>query len=176
MSEQISPIQPTKTAPSIQSIDQATSYLAQEFNTWKIRFGDQPTLTQRFLEAQGRKLADALIQHSHQARFTLPDKVVVASPTDAGEKIQIFQVPSKLREQAVVGLLNRLRHQNLDILLRQRLDELESHANPPVKISAGLIRYATATHMVHNMLPAGRTVGYQAAPDEEIPPIPLSDD
>ena len=176
MSEQNSPLQPQITTPSEQSTNKAASYLAQEFGTWKSRFSDQPALTQRFLEAQGRKLADALVQHSSQARFTLPDRIVMSAPLPEGEKNQIVSVPSELREQTVGGLLERIKQTGLGIILRQRLDGLDSSATPAVATSVGLIRFAIANHMVHNMLPAGRTVTYMAAFDEEIPNIPVADE
>jgi len=176
MSDAILPNKFPKLSSSNQDIDQATTYLSQEYRTWVKCFGDQSNLTQRFLEAQGRKLAEALIQHAHQARFTLPDKIVFSSLPFAGEKDQTTNVSPKLRDQVVVGFLDRLRRKKIDILLRERLDKLESHTELSVKTSAGLIRYATSIHMVHNMLPSGRTVQYEAAPDEEIPTIPVADE
>jgi len=41
-----------------------------------------------------------------------------------------------------------------------------------VAVSAALLRYAIARHMVYDMLPAGRTVSYVAAEGEEIPSLP----
>jgi hypothetical protein len=59
--------------------------------------------------------------------------------------------------------------------LRHRLVELEQSSDPAVAVSAGLIRYVTATHLVHHMLPAGRSVTYVPAEGEEIPTIPVAD-
>jgi len=156
-------------------IDQATTYLVQEFNIWKARFGDQPTLTQRFLETQGRKVADLLLEHAVQTHFTFPDKVVIRTASPSEEKSETVFVPPGLREQGVGGLMERFRKIGLGVLLRQRLDELESHTDPAVAISAGLIRFAIANQLVHNMLPAGRTVIYTSESDEEIPTIPVAD-
>jgi hypothetical protein len=175
MSELTSPSQNHTSSPTT-GLEEATSYLTGEFSKWKSCFDDQPALTQRFLEAQGRKLADSLTHQTTQVRFSLPDKVIISTPQASGERTQTLPVPTGLREQAVVGLIERIRKKKTDFLLRQRLDELESHVEPSVEVSAGLIRYATAFQMVHNMLPAGRTVVYEAAPDEEIPTIPVVDD
>jgi hypothetical protein len=60
-------------------------------------------------------------------------------------------------------------------LLTRRLNELERSDDQSIAISAGLLRYATAIHMVHNLLPAGRTVTYRADDDEQIPTIPVED-
>jgi len=49
-------------------------------------------------------------------------------------------------------------------LLRQEFDQ-----------AAELLRYATATYMVHGMLSSGRTVKYVAEDGEEIPAVPVSD-
>jgi hypothetical protein len=163
-----------KAFPETQASDEAVSYLAEEFNHWQDLFSIQPPLTQRFLEAQGRKLANALSQHAAQVRFSLPDRVVVKSAMAGDKQGQVLTVPSSLRDQMAGGLMERLSRSGFPAALRQRLDELESNSEPAVVSSAGLVRYATIINMVHNMLPSGRTVEYQAAPGEEIPTIPVT--
>jgi hypothetical protein len=130
-------------------------------------------LVQRFLEAQARLLAEALAQRLPQARFMLPEQVVVQLPTH-GEG-QFVPVPSEFREQLAGGLMDRLAGSDLRAVLRQRLAELEESSDRAVAVSAGLIRYATVVHMVHGMLPAGRSVTYVTADGEEIPSLPVSD-
>ena len=49
--------------------------LQQECDEAGALLAAQPVLTQRFIEAQARTLADALVQHLAQVRFTLPDRV-----------------------------------------------------------------------------------------------------
>jgi hypothetical protein len=66
-------------------------------------------------------------------------------------------------------------HTDLRAALRQRLSELESAPEQAVAVSASLLRYSTAVHMVHNLLPAGRSVTYIAAEGEEIPTLPVAD-
>ena len=46
--------------------------------------------------------------------------------------------------------------------LIHRLNELEKSPDEGIAISAGLLRYATAIYMIHNLLPAGRTVTYRS--------------
>jgi hypothetical protein len=54
--------------------------------------------------------------------------------------------------------------------------ELEQSPDRAVSVAAGLLRHATVTHMVYQMLPAGRTVTYKPADeDETIPSIPEED-
>lgn len=153
-----------------QGADEAASYLANEYVSWQSLFISQPALVQRFLEAQGRKLADALTGHSTQVQFMLPDRVVM---TTSGEAEQPMVVPANLREHKIGGLVDLLTRTPAGVLLRKRLDELESQADRPVVISSGLLRYVTAIHMVHHMLPSGRMVTYTAEEDEEIPTIPV---
>ena len=151
------------------------SYLVQEYTRWKLQLEYQPTLVRNYLEAQARLVADALVQQQSQLAFQLPDRVVdnPKSHNAALQAEQVFQVPAELRSQMVGGLFDRLTRTGLNFALRQRLDELEVHPNQAVAISASLVRCATALHMVHNMLPAGRTVQYQALEGEEIPSMPI---
>ena len=147
------------------------SYLAQEYERWYQLLGTQPALVQRFLQAEARNLSQALIQPASQARFTLPDRVVIK--IGGGRETS---VPSEQREQLVGGLMDRLTRTGLSVALRQRLDELEAASNAAVAAAAGLLRYAISTALVYDLLPSGRSVRYQAAEGEEIPTIPVVDD
>jgi hypothetical protein len=153
----------------------ATSHLRQEADAWQTLFEAQPALVQRFLEAQARALADAIAQPHpvSQMRFTLPDRIVLEVPPAGPE--QSVPIPSDQREQLAGGLLDRVTGDGADKVLRQRLAELEQSPNRAVAVGAGLLRHATAVHMVHGMLPAGRSVTYTALPGEEIPSIPVGD-
>ncbi|MFN8594583.1 MAG: hypothetical protein U0559_00115 [Anaerolineae bacterium] len=149
-----------------------THALQQEYDEAGTLLAAQPTLTQRFIEAQARTLADALVQHLGQVRFTLPDRVVEAA---SGSPLN---VPADQREQVVggAGLFDWLsRPADLRKQLRQRLNELEQSNQRSVAISAKLLRHATVIQLVHGMLPAGRSVTYEAAEGEEIPSIPVGD-
>jgi hypothetical protein len=55
------------------------------------------------------------------------------------------------------------------------LNELDRSTDEAIAVGAGLLRYATAIHMVHDLLPAGRAVTYRADDDEQIPTIPVED-
>jgi hypothetical protein len=71
------------------------------------------------------------------------------------------------------GLMDRLIRTDLRTVLRSRLLELEQSANRAVSTSAILLRYAVVMHMVHNMLPSGKSVQYAAEEGDEIPSIPM---
>jgi hypothetical protein len=66
--------------------------------------------------------------------------------------------------------------QPLHEVLRRKLGELEQSPDQAISTSANLIRYAMAIHMVHHMLPSGRSVTYCADGDEQIPTIPVKAD
>ncbi|OGO68411.1 MAG: hypothetical protein A2Z49_08210 [Chloroflexi bacterium RBG_19FT_COMBO_56_12] len=146
----------------------ALSQLRQEYERFQGLLAAQPALVQRYLETQAASAADAIVQDLPQVRFTLPDRVVITLQPGS----QPMPVSADQREQMAGGLMDRLTRVDLRTALRQRLLELEGSSNQAVSLGAGLFRHALAIHMVHNMLPAGRTVVYQATEDGEIPNIP----
>jgi len=139
------------------------SHLTQEFEFQKALFEDQPVIIQRFLESQAQVIANALVSKTSQVHFSLPDRVVIKDISTS--------IPYSERQNAVGGFLKR----DVREALIQGLNELERSADQSVAVSAGLLRYATAIHMVHNLLPAGRAVTYRADDDEQIPTIPVED-
>ncbi len=151
---------------------EAVLALQHEYEAAGRAFAAQTPLTQRFVEAQARALAEAIVQHTAQARFRLPDQVF-----DPADQSRPLTVPADQREQVVggAGLFDRL-SRNADVRkqLRVRLGELEQSPQPAVVISARLLRYATAMYMVRGLLPSGRSVTYVAAEDEEIPTLPVA--
>jgi hypothetical protein len=153
--------------------DSAVSQLRKEYLDYQELFQIQPPLVQRFLETQASSVAEALVQGLPQVRFTLPDRVVVSIQDGEAKPAS---VPSESREQITGGLMDRLMRTDLRTALRLRLGELEQSSNRAVAVSATLLRHAVVRHMVHNMLPSGRTVQYTVAEGEEIPSIPVHGD
>jgi len=150
------------------------SYLAQEYQRWQALFQAQPALTQRFFEVQAQALSDALILPSSHARFAFPERVVVTVSVHGKAEVTA-SIPPEQREQLVGGLLERFTRAAPGLALHQRLDELEASANKGVSVAAGLLRFVTANHLVHERLPSGRAVTYLFAESEEIPSIPTDD-
>jgi hypothetical protein len=142
--------------------------LREEYLRMQVLFDAQPPILQRFLEVQARQVAEAFTERVQRVRFTLPDRVIT------GEKAETLPVPEAARNQVVGKLSDRISRRDVHITLRQRLTELESSPDKAIALSAGLVRYGAAQHIVHNMLPAGRSVTYTAAEDEEIPSIPVA--
>ena len=143
--------------------------LRQEFEAAGALLQAQPPLTQRFAEAQARQIAEALVQKLPQIRFTLPDRVI-----GPGSDAQPVAVPADQREQSAggAGLFDRFSKTELYKAVRNRLNELEQSPNRELRLSGQLLRFATAHHLIHNMLPTGRSVTYVAAEDEAIPTMP----
>lgn len=150
--------------------DSVVSQLRQEYQSYQELLQLQPPLVQRFLETQASSMAEAVIQELPQVRFSLPDRVVL--PKQEGER-KAAPVPGDSREQITGGLMDRLTRTDLRTALRLRLAELEQSTIHSVSVSASLLRHALVRHMVHSMLPAGRTVQYKVAEGEEIPTIPI---
>jgi hypothetical protein len=144
-----------------------STHLEQELHDQEALLKAQTKMVQRFLEAQGSQLAEALVEHAPQVRFTLPDEVVIDLKTQATAR-----VPAVAREESIGGFVDRVTRTDVRILARQRLAELEQSAEPAVAVSARLMRHATVMHMIHRMLPSGRSVNYRAAEGETIPFIP----
>lgn len=142
--------------------------LSEELTVAQELFEAQLPLTQRFLETQAHVLGEALAQEASQTRFKLPDRIVLQS---AGEPVSI---PEHFRDQMAGGLVSSLMGADLRTLVRQRLVELEGSGEPGVVAAAQLIRYVTTSHMIYQMLPAGRSATYTAEEGEEIPTIPVA--
>ena len=156
------------------SADQSTParHLRQQLDEREGLFHAQPRIIQRFLESQARPLAEGLIANQPQARFTFPDQVVAELPKRGEGKL--VTIPKETREQMVGGLVDRLTRQDIRVVVRQRLIELENSGKAGVAAGAHLMRHATAIHMVHGMLPVGRSVTYTTAEGESIPSLPTS--
>jgi hypothetical protein len=145
--------------------------LAEEYERQQALFSAQPAIVQRFLEAQGKQIAEALVVGAVQVRFSLPDRV--SFPFEKGERPALVTIPQNQRNYAEGSLISRLRKVELYKELRRSLNELEQSPDRAVSAAAGLLRHATVLHMVYNMLPAGRSVSYKLADEEEtIPSVP----
>ena len=144
-------------------------YLQQEYESQKALFESQPAIVQRFLEGQAQCIADALIEKRAGVRFSLPDRVV--THLSQVRQMGTILVPTAAR-QIKIGVF--LQRDVREVLLR-RLNELEKSVDQAIAVSAGLLRYATASYMVNDLLPAGRAVTYRPNDDEPIPTVPVED-
>jgi hypothetical protein len=142
--------------------------LRLEYERQNALFDAQLPIIQRFLEAQARQIAEAYAERAQRVRFTLPDRVIAEKGTEP------IAVQQAVREQHVGDFADKLARRDVHATLRQRLTELEQSSDQAIIIAASLIRFASATHMVHNMLPSGRIVAYLPVEEDDIPSIPTS--
>jgi hypothetical protein len=145
------------------------SQLHIEYNRQNALFELQLPIIQRFLEAQARHIAEAYAERAQHVRFTLPDRVISSV---GSEPITVKQA---VREQRIGNFSDRVARRDVHDTLRQRLTELEQSSDRAIVIAANLIRFASATHMVRNMLPSGRVVAYIPVEEDDIPSVPISD-
>ena len=148
----------------------AVPYLRQEYENQKTLFEIQPVIVQHFLDGQAQFIAEALITKQARVRFSLTDRVV-ATLSQVG-RAGTITIPESARRIKVGGLLQS----DVREPLMQCLNEMEKSADQGIAVSAGLLRFAAAVHMIHDLLPAGRTVTYRPCDDELIPTIPVEDD
>lgn len=150
------------------------SHLRRELEKHEALFAAQPRMVQHFLEAQANQLAQAAVERPAQVRFMLPDQVVTQATAGGEGKLQ--PVPAAQREQLVGGLMDRLTRIDTRLAIRQRFTELEQSQHPAVAASGQLVRHATTRHLIHAMLPSGRSVQYVSQEGEGIPSIPAGDE
>ncbi len=149
------------------------SHLRRELEERESLFSAQPRMVQHFLQAQATQLAQSALERPPQVRFTLPDQVVTQPSTGTEAKPQ--PVPPEAREQLIGGLMDRLTRVDTRLAIRQRFSELEQSPLLSVAVSGSLVRHATARHLIHAMLPSGRSVRYVTHDGEGIPSIPTGD-
>jgi hypothetical protein len=148
--------------------------LREDYERQQALFSAQPAIVQRFLETQGNLVATAVADGQPQVSFTLPDRVVCTLENVA--QTAMVTIPQTQRSHSAGRFINRFRKVELYKELRHVFTELEQSPDRAVSVAAGLLRHATVLQMVHQMLPAGRTVVYKPADDDEgIPSIPDSD-
>jgi hypothetical protein len=148
--------------------------LLEDYERQQSLFSAQPTIIQRFLEVQGKQVADVLVDGGSQVKFTLPDRVACA--LEQVEQSALVTIPQNRRTYSVGNFFNRFRKVELYKELRHLLTELEQSPDRAVSVASNLLRHAVVMHMIYNMLPAGRSVAYKSNDeDEAIPFIPEED-
>ena len=147
----------------------AADHLREEYERQSALFDLQPTIVQRFLEAQASQVANAFFERQYNLHFSLPDRVTLSNASEP------LSVPPSAREQRVGKFGDLVSRRNVHETLRQRFAELNKSSDKAVAVSAELVRFATANTMVRNMLPSGRRVTYLPADDDDIPSIPSGD-
>lgn len=151
-----------------------SGHLTEEYARQQALFSAQPAIIQRFLEVQGKQIAEAIVEGESQVRFSLPDRIVCT--LENMDQPALVTIPQNQRTYSAGNFMNRLRKVELYKELRHSLAELEQSPDRAISVATGLLRHTAVMHMVYNMLPAGRTVAYQLADEGEmIPFIPEED-
>ncbi len=114
--------------------------LTEEYERQQALFSAQPAIVQRFLEAQGKQIAEAVVEGDFQVRFSLPDRVVF--PLEKGERSAQVTIPQNQRTYTAGSLISRVRMVELYKELRHSLNELEQSPDRAVSVAAGLLRHA----------------------------------
>ena len=149
--------------------------LMEDYARQQSLFSAQPAIIQRFLETQGKQIAEAIVDGDSQVSFSLPDRVVCT--LENVDQPALVTIPQNQRTRSAGNFINRFRKAELYKELRHALIELEQSPDRAVSVAATLVRHATVLHMVYQMLPAGRNVTYKPAEEEEtIPSIPEMDE
>ncbi len=149
--------------------------LAEDYRRQQALFSAQPVIVQRYLETQGKQIAQAIVDGDPQINFSLPDRVICT--LENVDQPALVTISQNQRTHAAGSFINRFRKAELYKELRHAFIELEQSPDRAVSVAAGLLRHATVMHMIYQMLPAGRDVCYKpAAEDETIPSIPEDSD
>lgn len=148
--------------------------LVEEYKRQQALFSAQPAIIQRFLEVQGKQIAEAILEGDTQVHFSLPDRIVCT--LENVDQPALVSIPQNQRAYLAGSFMNRLRKVELYKQLRHSLAELEQSPDRAVSVATSLLRHAVVMHMVHNLLPAGRTAAYKLADEEDtVPSIPEGD-
>jgi hypothetical protein len=145
--------------------------LAEDYQRQQTLFSAQPAIVQRYLETQGKQIAQAVVDGATQVSFSLPDRVICT--IENVDQPALVTIPQNQRSRSAGSLINRFRKVELYKELRHAFSELEQSPDRAISVAAALLRHATVVYMVYQMLPAGRNVCYRPADeDETIPTIP----
>ena len=151
-----------------------SDHLTGEYTRQRALFAAQPAIIQRFLEMQGKQIAEAIVEGESQVRFSLPDRIICT--LENVDQHALVTIPQNQRAYSAGNFMNRLRKVELYKELRHSLAELEQSPDRAVSVATSLLRHAAVMHMVYNMLPAGRTVAYKLADEGETIPFVPEDD
>jgi hypothetical protein len=145
--------------------------LSEDYQRQQALFSAQPAIVQRYLETQGKQIAQAVVDGESQVSFSLPDRVICT--IENVDQPALVTIPQNQRTRSAGSFINRFRRVELHKELRHVFSELEQSPDRAISVAAGLLRHATVMYMVYQMLPAGRSVCYRLEDeDETIPTIP----
>lgn len=128
------------------TIEKPTLELNKELAKLQALFQAQAEPLQRFLEEQGRRLAEAVSRGQRTAMFQLPEEITLSA--NDNEKRTPLPIRPGIRRQWVGRPRTPWQTDNLCTHLNKRFDRLERNPDPAISASAALIRYVTAETLV----------------------------
>jgi hypothetical protein len=137
------------------SADASLRQLEEERLAADALFDHQAENTRQFLRDQATAVAAVLLTRGHRLNFSLPESIFL--PGDRPGEYRCADVPAEFRREEVAGFLGRLPLGDVRSDFRRRLARLGESAYPAVAVSASLLRFAIARHIVRDRVasPAG---------------------
>ena len=100
----------------------------EEYKRQQALFSAQPAIVQRFLEVQGKQIAEAIVEGDSQVHFSLPDRMVCT--LENVDQPALVTIPQNQRAYSAGSFMNRLRKVELYKELRHSLDRVGAIARP----------------------------------------------
>ncbi len=128
--------------------------LIEDYQRQQALFSAQPAIVQRYLETQGKQIAQAVVDGESQISFSLPDRVVCT--IENVDQPALVTIPHNQRARSAGSFMNRFRKVELYKEMRHAFSELEQSPDRAISVCG---RAAAACHRnVHGLSNApGRT-------------------
>jgi len=144
------------------------THLEQELHDHEALLKAQTKMVQRFPGGPGSSTGRGACSSALPGALHLPDEVV----TDAQAKTSA-RVPPAGRERPLAASSIGSRAAMCASWCASVWRSLSNPPTPPSQPAARLLRHSTVMHMIHRMLPSGRSVNYRAPEGETIPYVPV---
>src|SRR6266536_1704915 len=112
--------------------------LAEDYQHQQALFSAQPAIVQRYLETQGKQIAQAIVDGESQISFSLPDRVICT--LENVNQPALVTIPQNQRTHSAGSFINRFRKAELYKELRHAFTGLEQSPDRAVSVAAGLLR------------------------------------
>src|SRR6266542_1343656 len=85
--------------------------LAEDYQRQQALFSAQPAIVQRYLETQGKQIAQAVVDGDSQINFSLPDRIVCT--LENVDQPALVTIPQNQRTHSAGSFMNRFRKMEL---------------------------------------------------------------
>src|SRR4249920_1484007 len=121
--------------------------LTEDYQRQQTLFSAQPAIVQRYLETQGKQIAQAVVDGDPQVSFSLPDRVICA--IENVDQPALVTIPQNQRNRSAGKFINRFRKSEIYKEMRHVFSELEQSPDRAISVAAGLLRHATVMYMIY---------------------------